>query len=91
MTISTVASTGDQLKTLIELRDITATRIELCQSDQNYGTLARVFLETLDKIAVLEGRAKGNGGTALDELAKRRAAAGRPDASSKTRTTRSAK
>lgn len=91
MSLSTVAAKGDQLQSLIELRSDLATRIELCQSDQSFGVLARVFLETLDKIAVLEGKTTGNGGTALDELAKRRAAAGRPDSSRKTRTTRSAK
>lgn len=83
------AMSGDQLKTLQELRDEMAARLVICDSDQNFSTMARVFSDTLDKIALLEGRAKGNGGTALDELSKRRAAAGRPDASSKTGTSRS--
>lgn len=91
MTLTTAASTGDQLKALLELRDDLANRLEVCSSDQSYATMARVFTDVLDKIASLEGKAKGSGGTALDELAKRRAALGRPDSSSATSAPRSAK
>lgn len=89
--LSTVANEGDQLKTLKKLRQDLAGKLELATNDQNYGTLARIFIDTVDKIAALEGKAKGAGGTALDELSKRRAASGRPDSSSAASSSRSAK
>lgn len=89
--IAQIASEGDELKTLIELRDSTAVRMELCQSDQNYVILGRLLSDTVEKIKKLEAAAKGAKGTALDELAKRRSAAGRPDSSASVGATRKAK
>jgi hypothetical protein len=89
VSLTSAAASGDQLKALIELRDDLANRMEICGSDQNYSVMARVFTDTLDKIQKLEATATGAKGTALDELAKRRAAAGRPDSTSATRATRS--
>jgi hypothetical protein len=90
-TIAQVASEGDELKTLIELRNSTAVRMELAQSDQNYVMLGRLLSDTIEKIKKLESAAKGARGTALDELAKRRTAAGRPDSSTSVGATRKAK
>ncbi len=91
MSLSTVTAEGDQLKILKELRDDLGFRMENASSDQNYSVMARVLTDVLDKIAILEASAKGVKGTALDELAKRRAASGRPDSSSKTGSSRQAK
>lgn len=79
-----VAAGGDQLKTLARLRDDIAARMDACQSDQNYATMARVLIDTMAAIAVLERQANVANGTALDELARRRAAAGRPDSTRRT-------
>lgn len=82
MSLASVAPAGKELETLKELRDDLAARMDLCSSDQNYSTMARVFADTLARISALEGVASATGGgTALDELAKRRAANGRPNAS----------
>lgn len=89
--IAQVASEGDELKTLIELRDTTAVRMELAASDQNYVILGRLLLDTVEKIKKLEATIKGSKGTALDELAKRRTLAGRPDSSNSTGAARKAK
>ena len=91
MSLSAVASTGEQLQILQTLRDDLAARLDVASSDQNYATMARIFIDTVDKISAIEGKAKGAGGTALDELAKRRAAAGRPDSSGAAGSARSAK
>ena len=91
MSLSSVASTGDQLKTLMQLRDDLAGRLDQASSDQNYATMARIFTDTIDKIASIEGKAKGHGGTALDELEQRRAANGRPNATSSVGSSRTAK
>jgi hypothetical protein len=88
--IAQVASEGDMLNTLIELRDNTAVRLELCQSDQNFVSLSRLLLDTNEKIKELQAAAPGTGGT-LDELASRRAASGRPNATSAVGATRKAK
>lgn len=77
MTLSKAAASGDRLKTLIELRDDLAARLEVCQSDQNYTTLGRLFVDVLAQIAEMKGEKPDVGG-ALDELAAKRAANGRP-------------
>lgn len=89
MSLTSAAASGTELDALKELRDDLASRMEVCTSDQNYGTLASRFKETLERITVIEGRAKSSGGTALDELAKRRRAAGRPNSTSSARAPRS--
>lgn len=90
MGLSSAASSGNELETLKELRDDLAARMEICSSDQNYSTMARVFSDTLVRISALEGSAgQTSGGTALDELARRRAASGRPNAATKSGSARS--
>ena len=91
MSLSSAASSGDELQTLKELRDDLAARMEICSSDQNYSTMARVFADTLARISALEGASSTSGGTALDELAKRRAASGRPNATNAIGSARSAR
>ena len=81
MSLTSIAPEGKELETLKELRDDLAARMDLCSSDQNYSTMARVFADTLARISALEGSSVTSGGTALDELAKRRAAKGRPNSS----------
>jgi len=82
--LRSVAARGDQLATLRALRNDLAARMDASQSDQNYSTMARVLIDTMAAIAVLEHQANVANGTALDELARRRAAAGRPDCAGRT-------
>ena len=86
--LRTVAAKGDQAATLRALRNAVAARMDVCSSDQNYSTMARVLVDVMAAIAVLEHQANVANGTALDELTRRRAAAGRPDSTRRTVTGR---
>ncbi len=72
----------DQAATLRALRNDLAARMDACQSDQNYSTMARVLVDVMAAIAKLSQRKPSR--SPLDELARRRAAAKRPDASRRT-------
>lgn len=69
-----------RLDDLQKVRDDLVARMDVCPSDQNFSVMGRLFVDVVKQIADLTGEVSA-GGTALDELAARRRAAGRPNAS----------
>jgi len=86
--LRTVAARGDQAATLRALRNDLAARMDASQSDQNYSTMARVLVDVMAAIAKLNDAQRKPSRSPLDELARRRAAAGRPDSAGHTVTGR---
>lgn len=62
---------GDEGRVLRALRDNLAARLDACESDRDYATLTARMTDVLARLDALPGSTKG---TALDELARRRAA-----------------
>jgi hypothetical protein len=85
------AVAGTRLEALVALRDDLAARLEACSSDQNYATMGRLMADVLAQIDAVRAAKPESEGTALDELASRRRAAGRPDSSAVVGTKRAAK
>lgn len=69
--LSEVAATGDQGATLRALRDRLALQIDATDSARDVAQLGALLDKVLDRIAAMPAEKKG---TALDELASRRAA-----------------
>jgi hypothetical protein len=65
-----VAATGDTGATLRALRDVLARQIDACESGRDLAALSARMTDVLERIAALPAEKKG---TALDELARRRA------------------
>lgn len=68
--LAKVAASGDIGATLRALRDRLAADIEVCESGRDLAALSARLTDVLERIAALPAEKKG---TALDELARRRA------------------
>lgn len=84
---ATVAK-GDRLKSLCALRDRLAADLDVCESMRDVAALSQRLMDVLAQIAAVEAAKPETQGTALDELAARRRAAGLPDASGQARPAR---
>ena len=91
MTLSEAAASGDRLQALRALRGSLAADLDVCESLRDKASLSQRFMDVLAQIADAEKAEPEKAGTALDELAKRRRSAGRPDTTGTTRAPRSAK
>lgn len=69
--LAATAASGDTAATLRTLRDLLAAQIEVCESGRDLAALSARLMDVLERIAALPAERKG---TALDELARRRAA-----------------
>lgn len=69
--LSAIAATGDTGATLRALRDLLAGWIESCESGRDVAALSARLADVLERIEALPAAKEG---TALDELARRRAA-----------------
>lgn len=79
--VAKAAETEDQRQALVALRQKLAVEIDIAESARDLGTLSARFLETLDKIQVIDDkRSESKGGGALDEFTKRREARRAPAA-----------
>ena len=77
--LSAAAGTGSRVTVLTALRDRLAADLDVCESARDVAALAARLMDVLDRIAAAEKDRPNTTGTALDELTKRRKAAGRPD------------
>lgn len=89
--LSAAAATGVRLNALRALRDSLAIDLDGCESLRDKSSLSQRFMDVLGQIEEAEQAKPEKAGTALDELANRRKAAGRPDSTGATRSTRTAK
>ena len=79
--VAKAAETESQREALVALRQKLAVEIDIAESARDLGTLSARFLETLDKIQVIDDkRSESKGGGALDEFTKRREARRAPAA-----------
>ena len=61
-----------RLDDLLDLRESTINRLKTCESDQNFGVLGRLLLDTLKQIDELGGDAGNDKAvTKLDEFSRR--------------------
>ncbi len=85
--LAVVVATGERLASLRALRDRLAADLDACGSARDVVGLAGRLTDVLAQIEAAERENPTVKGTALDELAKRRKAAGRSDASGAPRAT----
>lgn len=79
--VAKAAETEDQRQALVALRQKLAIEIDMSESARDLGTLSARFLETLERIQVIDDKQnKNQGGGALDEFTKRREARRAPAA-----------
>lgn len=79
--VAKAAETEDQRQALVALRQKLAVEIDMSESARDLGTLSARFLETLERIQVIDDkRSEPKGGGALDEFTKRREARRAPAA-----------
>ena len=78
--LSTAAAAGDQLKTLMMLRNNLAEAIEATRGAVGKAQLSKELREVLAQIAELEKAKDAREGTGLDKVKKARAARGKPRA-----------
>lgn len=79
--VAKAAGTEDQRQALVALRQKLAVEIDMSESARDLGTLSARFLETLERIQVIDDkRSESKGGGALDEFTKRREARRAPAA-----------
>lgn len=81
MSLTETVAGGDRKASLVALRDRLAADLDECQSARDVSSLSQRLMDVLAQIELLEKAAPVAEGTALDELANRRKAAGRSDAS----------
>lgn len=74
MSLRDVAAEGDELKTLVRLRDDLAAQLDCCESQRDYAALSLRFMDLLERITEVEKRQPAVKGTAVDEFSKRLAA-----------------
>lgn len=86
--LAAAVADGDRLKSLRALRDRLAADLDVCESMRDVAALSQRLMDVLAQIAAVEAEKPEKQGTALDELAARRRAAGLPDASGEARASR---
>lgn len=88
MSLSEISAQGVRVETLRALRDKLATQIEDTDSGRDVAALSRQLTDVLEQIDKLERAGEGatQGGTVLDELAKRRTQRGRAGSPRRNRT-----
>lgn len=74
MPLREVAAEGVELKTLLQLRDVLAAEIDVCESSRDLAALSLRFMDLLERISDVEKRQPAVKGTAVDEFSKRLAA-----------------
>lgn len=81
MSLVDVVATGNRIESLRTLRDRLAGDLDECRSARDVAALSQRLMDVLVQIEAAEKAEPDKGRTALDELANRRKAAGRPNAS----------
>lgn len=74
MALREVAAQGDELKTLLQLRDALALQLDVCEYPRDFAALSLRFMDLLERISDVERRQPAVKGTAVDEFSKRLAA-----------------
>lgn len=69
MILSGIVTGGDQLKSLIAIRDRLAVEFDLATTPRDIGILSKQLVEVLDRIAAIKPAEKSK----VDELAEKRA------------------